>query len=103
VDLLIDNKAKGLTEQAQTIRNELLDENADFGTEPATEESKEDLEKEKKDQNQETNDQNTDEAGKDQENSDAKGDAAKGDAAESGQNESVKGNAYRRLKEIFEG
>ena len=106
VVLLVDEKAKGLTEQAQKIRNELLDENVDFGVEPATEESKEDLEKEKKDQNQETNDQNTDEAGKDQKDSkatDAKGDEAKGDTAKSGTNESVKGNAYRRLKEIFEG
>lgn len=101
VVLLIDKKAKGLTEQAQKIRNELLDENVDFGTEPATEESKEDLEKEKKDQNQETNDQNADEAGKDQKSDNATD--AKGDTAETGQNESVKGNAYRRLKEIFEG
>lgn len=106
VVLLIDKKAKGLTEQAQKIRSELLDENVDFGTEPATEESKEDLEKEKKDQNQETNDQNTDEAGKDQKDdnaTDTKGDAVKGDKAKTGKSESVKGDAYRRLKEIFEG
>lgn len=98
VKLLINDKATGLTSEAKRIKEELLDENADFGTEPmdakADEPDKDEKDQKAADQNNKTEDGEA-------EDDESGTETAKDDKEQT--TESVKGEVYRRLKEIFEG
>lgn len=99
VKLLINDKATGLTPEAKKIKEELLDENADFGTDPVDVKADE---PDKDEKGQKATDQNNKTEDGEAEDDESGIENAKEDKKQK-QGESVKGEAYRRLKEIFEG